>query len=129
MAIQETRWRPDTCTCLLVYEWDSLVTLTNRVHTFKRADVICPEHQSLLTELDAYTAALENNQRKNKTVNYVNTQLAIDPSSIIFSFSGMGNDRILNIEFTSAVVLTNLQKLGVQQWADTNFGVGKVIVQ
>ena len=64
--IKKTLWRPDTCECVLEYQWDDQDPIEARAHVASRIIVSCPIHQGLpLTEhLDAVT---KDNVRKNKT--------------------------------------------------------------
>lgn len=42
--IKKTLWSPDTCGCVLEYEWDDSVPTEERTHTPTRATKICAEH-------------------------------------------------------------------------------------
>jgi len=62
---QVTRWSPDSCGCVLEYEWDDAVPATARTHTFKTVVKKCSSH-SALTDKDIYNQVLSENTRKNK---------------------------------------------------------------
>lgn len=64
MAIKFTTWRPDTCGCEIVYEWDDNVPGDNRIHTLKHFNTRCIHH-SKTTISDDLESARENNIRKN----------------------------------------------------------------
>lgn len=62
--IQITRWRPDTCDCIIEYEWDDTLPEADRVHNLKTIQR-CPAHQAH-QKPDAYQAVQDENRRKNK---------------------------------------------------------------
>lgn len=62
--IQITRWSPDTCKCIIDYQWDSDIPIEQRVHTYSKTIKDCPEHSSLGSTI--FDVILEENQRKNK---------------------------------------------------------------
>lgn len=144
MVIKETVWHPDTCenpSCILVYSWDTDLPDNLRVHSFVRADRICSAHQGVWTESEAYNKALDHNQRKNKTEGWMLanlTSLLADTNAngsftwkqgITFnwSFSGVGDARVLTISITGVNLNTN-QKNQIQSFCNSTFGVGKVVV-
>lgn len=132
MTIKETRWRPDTCGCIFVYAWDDEAPNTEetpREHTFVRAEKICLDHSTLPTELSAYNAGLADNQNKNKTINHIKDTFGIGIDEISYTFSGMGNSRVLHISISGMMPLTALQRMDAQAWADSNIGASKVIVE
>lgn len=59
-----TRWSPDTCGCVVEYEWDDTVPAKNRVRKFKACVRKCPRHAHLDDEA-VYNAITEENSRKN----------------------------------------------------------------
>ena len=59
----ETRWSPDTCGCVIVYEWDDEIPVDQIVTTFKRAESVCEAHKN--APEDKFVVVLEENQRKN----------------------------------------------------------------
>ncbi len=61
--IKTTRWKPDTCSCVIDYEWDDSISVDSREHTFKRFIKQCSIHQ----ELD-WTKTLQHNQEKNQAI-------------------------------------------------------------
>lgn len=65
MAIQTTRWSPDTCKCVLEYDWDSSVPDNERVHTVARVIHACEFHQGKTKEKH-FEDVLAENQGKNK---------------------------------------------------------------
>lgn len=64
-----TNWSPDSCGCIVEYSWDRDTDETNRVHTFHGHSRRCHDHEHLWNE-DVYTTVLEENQRKNITLQH-----------------------------------------------------------
>jgi hypothetical protein len=63
--IQVTRWKPDTCGCVIDYEWDDSLPLEEREIQVKSV-VKCDEHKSN-TKQETFDNVLDENQSKNKT--------------------------------------------------------------
>lgn len=57
--IKQTTWRPDTCECVIIYEWDTDVSEDERVHT-PIATTFCTHHMSLTREACFAKVTLEN---------------------------------------------------------------------
>lgn len=68
--IQQTQWTPDTCGCVLVYEWDDTVPQDQRIHTPVSARA-CPVHVGLANVLDHHEAVRTENRYKNLVVHEV----------------------------------------------------------
>jgi len=62
---QVTRWSPDTCGCVLEYEWDDTVPQDSRVHSFQNLVKKCSDHGSIPVAKDVYDAVLGENRMKN----------------------------------------------------------------
>jgi len=62
--IHETTWHPDTCVCVLVYQWDDAEPDETRVHTFIRAAQTCPLHEGLSLQ-ELVDTVLVANRLKN----------------------------------------------------------------
>ena len=60
-----TRWSPDTCGCILDYEWDDSLDENSRTHTIKNIIKPCAAHANLSDKTEHYGKVLEENQRKN----------------------------------------------------------------
>lgn len=58
-----TTWRPDTCGCVLQYEWDTEVPAEERTHTMHSISK-CPAHAHL-PDHEAFMEATEENKHKN----------------------------------------------------------------
>ena len=63
--IKITTWKPDTCGCVLEYEWDDTQPENARVHTFRGANIKCTHHQYLVDNTH-WNQVLDENQTKNK---------------------------------------------------------------
>jgi len=143
--MKETTWSPDTCSnpaCRLVYEWDETLPSDQRIHTFKRAEAICSSHQPLPDHSIVYNTALSDNRRKNLTEGWMLQNLTsvlgqTNPDGVIiwkngvtynWSWSGLGDTRVLTISITGINLTTN-QKNQIRTFCDSTFGLGKVIIQ
>lgn len=65
-----TRWHPDTCECIIDYEWDDTTTNENRVHTAKTIVRECAVHKGMDKHAHHDTVR-EENQRKNIAVGLI----------------------------------------------------------
>lgn len=61
--IQTTRWTPDTCDCVIEYQWDDAVDPSVRVHTVYNILSACSDHPG--TPDETFQQALADNQAKN----------------------------------------------------------------
>lgn len=61
--MKTTRWTPDTCDCVLEYEWDETKSQSERTHAFKNVVKKCDAHQN---SQQPYDTVKEENERKNK---------------------------------------------------------------
>jgi hypothetical protein len=136
MTIKTTRFSPDTCGCVLEYEWDDTLSEASRVHTFKSITK-CPAH-SAQADQTAYNTVFDENPRKNialqtaldngpNTLYDMNgTQRVLKPAvGYNYSWSGTAPDRVLSISFTG-VSLTTTQKNTIRNAINTRLGNGKV---
>lgn len=74
-------WRPDTCGCVIVYEWDDTVPQEERVSVAvdsaltSDGNVIytsrCPAHTQHILKEDLYREALEENISKNHAIGFL----------------------------------------------------------
>lgn len=124
--LKTTRWSPDTCDCVLEYEWDDSLPENQRTHSFKGTVRLCEHHKSLAAD-KACSAAVSENTRKN--IAFGETQ-KIRPDLTIedytWSFEGTGADRKLKVGFLGKLAAT--EKAAVQAKLDEKFGVGKAEV-
>lgn len=66
--IHTNRHRPDTCGCILEYQWDDTVPEALRVHV-PTAVVACPAHASEPTVAAIHTKVNDENRKKNRCSN------------------------------------------------------------
>jgi len=59
-----TRWYPDTCDCVIEYEWDDSESEEVRTHTLKRVVAKCHAHKAV-DHNSLFDVVLEENRRKN----------------------------------------------------------------
>jgi hypothetical protein len=136
-----TRWSPDTCTCVLEYEWDDTDPSETRQHNLKTYVSKCAAHTSLATDSDRYTSVKDENSKKNITLGDILTN---GPSSLFdeaadgsrtlkgnitynWSWSGTAPNRVLTVSFTG-ITLTQQQKNNLQTFINNKFGAGKIIL-
>lgn len=63
--IQKTIWRPDTCSCVIEYEWDDAVPAEQRTHTISNIIGKCKHHNTTTSHEEHYDKVLNENRRKN----------------------------------------------------------------
>lgn len=145
MAMKANQWSPDTCGCILEYEWDDSLPAASRVHTIKSVIKACAVHDSFAgNQSGHYQSVLRENQSKNKVygqliaIPEISEEFTIDSSGnigrrlksgirFLWSFSGSGDSRILSISI-SGVNLTSGQKSALQAWCDLSLGNGRAVV-
>lgn len=141
MRLVTNRWQPDTCDCIIEFEFDADEPEATRTHTGKTIVKDCPEHSGLGTPQSFFNAILDENQRKNivrKDLidNFTQLQGTDDKGNIIlkngisinFYFTGQDDSRVLHIS-VSGYTLTTQQKTTIQNIADSRFGIGKVVIE
>jgi hypothetical protein len=120
---RETQWSPDTCSCILVYEWDDAQPESARTHSFKRAVRLC-EHHKGLAEAKAYDKVLAENTLKNLA--YIEAR-KIKPSLMEEDYTWSFDEaRKLKVGFLGR--LTVEEKSNLQARYDDKFGRDEVRV-
>lgn len=140
MVIITTRWSPDHCSCVVEYTWDNTTDENTRVHNYDNHIHICPDHLNVGPNLSGYNTMLDENQRKNNTLQHLIDNAAAQLSATgtaggtlkngityNFSYTGTAPNRVLNISFTG-ITLTTAQKNALQTAANNKFGVNKVVI-
>ena len=140
MTIHTTRWRPDTCSCIVEYTWDDEVPAEQRTHTVSNYIKTCDFHLQLPDNDQKWNTVKEENQRKNLTLLETLTNGPAALSDLVegslqlkqnvtynFSWSGTAPNRVLTISFTG-INLTTQQRNAIQNFLNNKFGVGKVII-
>lgn len=56
-----TRWSPDTCDCVVEYDWDDAEPTNVRKHTLKKMVNTCPLHKNVQ---DPLSKIIEHNKKK-----------------------------------------------------------------
>lgn len=127
MAIQTTRWSPDTCQCVIEYTWDDTVPEDSRVHSLGAYRTKCSLHTAL-SDSSAYTEVAEQNPRKNKIIERARVQFPrlFGTNGNFLGTWSFDSNRVLHVIVTG--LLTTNQISNIQSWCDTNLGVGKVII-
>lgn len=139
MAIQKTRWKPDTCDCVIDYVWNDQDPEDNTTHVVSNINK-CAVHSTLATNNAVWDAIKVENPRKNHAIKEI---LDRAPASLFdldtdgvtrkfkkgidvnFSFTGVAPNRLITINVTGVTLTTN-QKNNIQTFLNNRFGVGKV---
>lgn len=69
MAKRLTKWKPDTCGCILVYEWDEADVQAPAV--IKQVLEACDIHKGFATPAEHFTAIQSQNKAKNKILGLI----------------------------------------------------------
>jgi hypothetical protein len=93
-VIQQTTWRPDTCSCQLVTEWDDALPDDQRVHSMTSIVHRCEQHAAIL-DASLFTTVREESRRKNVALGVCQGQ-GRDPSAIPWEFDA-GRTLILHV--------------------------------
>jgi hypothetical protein len=140
MAINVTRWSPDTCTCVLEYSWDDTAPEDSRVHNITNVVQKCAAHAGTPDLTTHWNIINEENPRKNVAFQHLVDNFPAQLSntgaaggtlksgiSFGFSYSGTAPNRVLTVTFTG-ITLTNQQRTSIQNTLNTKFGAGKVLL-
>jgi hypothetical protein len=118
-----TRWSPDTCQCVVEYEWDRTQAEDVRVHTYTGHVQVCSIHQAVAAGLARYTTVMGENQNKNKAIGLAGSVVAANIDQVAWAFNA-SRQVLLTVPGISGA-----QKKTLQAAIDTQLGAGKVIVQ
>ncbi len=120
--LRVTRWSPDTCGCVLEYEWDDTIPQEQRVHKFSKAINLCTYHKALAGK--AYDAVVAENTSKNIVFGKAQE---IKPSLTVEDYTWSFDDkRKLKVGFLGK--LTAAEKAQLKTTIDSELGVDKVEV-
>lgn len=64
--IRINRWRPDTCECVIEYQWDDTVDEDNRTHAVSSIIQACEFHSSAKNQAAHFAEVVTENQKKNQ---------------------------------------------------------------
>lgn len=130
MARQITRWSPDTCGCVVEYEWDDAVAQNARTHSIANVVQRCARHQHVAFDaaVDHFAQLVDENPRKNKLIVRLKTQFpaVFDADGNFLGSYSFDANHVLTVIIPG---ITSQQRTTAQTWCDTNLGVGKVVVQ
>lgn len=115
-----TRWSPDTCGCVVEYNWDDAVSEAERVHTLSKVEKKCINHQHL-SDQDVYSALFDENPRKNKVLDAIHSQFPALVDQVKWSFD---ENRVLQIKIPPDFSIA--EKGDLQKKIDQEHGSGKV---
>ena len=66
MAMRVTRWSPDTCGCVLEYEWDDSVDENHRTHSANKIVTACEAHKGEVDKHVHFATVHGENTHKNE---------------------------------------------------------------
>lgn len=119
--LRTTYWSPDTCGCVLEYEWDDTQDENTRIHSFKKAVQLCEHHKALLGD-KAYDQVMSENTCKNQVLGMVKEAYpSLELADCTWSFDVARN---LGVGFLGK--LKAGEKSSLQTLCDGKFGTGKV---
>lgn len=126
--LRTTRWSPDTCGCILEFEWDDAQDENTRVHSYKKVVKLCAEHDKLgFKDKPDYDQVMSENTRKNTVWGMVKTQLNLSDSDLEKYLWWFDGTRILQVSLLG-INLTGAQRNKLQSDCNTQFGTNKVKV-
>lgn len=125
--LKTTRWSPDTCGCVLEYEWDNALEGSARVHSFKRVVKLCSEHERLgFQGKAAYDQVMSENKGKNRAWGLIKQELNLIDEDIEKYVWFFDESRQLQVSVTQAIAVEKKQE--IQAKLDTLLGAGKAKV-
>jgi hypothetical protein len=141
LTIQITRWTPDTCGCIIEYQWDDTVDPALRTHTIKNVVNKCVVHTAQGPDTNHFNVVLDENQKKNQAIDHIvqnapaafvdilpdGTKQLKAGITIDFTHTGVAPNRLITLTI-KGITLTTAQTTNLQSRLDTRFGVGKVTV-
>jgi hypothetical protein len=136
--IKTTRHSPDTCGCVILYDWDTEHPEDTRIHTNYRFEKQCAEHMAhqvhhvvaehnLINDTKNHILSHSPMMQIKKTDEYgeVTTSLHRDVQLI----HNWTDDRKLRIQFAGKMKIPDEHKSYLQSILDQNVGKDKVVVK
>lgn len=120
--LKTTVWRPDTCNCVLEFQWDTEDPELNRVHTFLPPKEVCQVH-SLVAPRIINEEVMRENRIKNVAISMLVEGTELNEGDISWSFR---SDRTLGLAIKTP--LSDQERARFTAAADIRFGPQKVIV-
>jgi hypothetical protein len=138
---KKVTWTTKTCDCKFEYVFDDEVDVSVRKNIFFKQLNSCRYHTDDDPQV-IFDQASENNIRKNNVLKYILEtfpqqlgKVTADGSTMLkdgieysWDFSGLNDSRVLQISI-KGYDLTDNQKLQIQNYCNSEIGIGKVIVQ
>lgn len=125
--VKVTRWSPDTCDCILEYEWDEALEDSDRVHTFKKVVKLCSEHERLgFQGKAAYDQVKSENTGKNRAWGLIKQELGLTNKDLEKYIWFFDEGRQLQVSVTLPVAAGKKQE--IQAKLDSLLGGNKAKV-
>ena len=106
--LKVTRWSPDTCGCILEYEWDDTKNESERTHTLKNIIKKCPAHHD---EPIVFNTVLDENKRKNTAFHTILSEIAGIPETQLNARIEEEADTFLKTQFNISLVEARLEPM------------------
>lgn len=122
--LKQTQWSPDTCKCVLIYEWDTDTKEADRVHT-PVSGTPCAAHAEYTDTTEHHAAVLKENQTKNQAIEEACQAVPrLLPEHFTFSFD---KTRKLNLSIHTLTdtELTNVQAAVGRKFLSNTLQVSK----
>lgn len=136
--MNSTTWSPDTCDCVITYDWDSNSKESERTHTNYRFIKKCKEH-----EVQKHDIIIEENVMKNNAIEEIRSYMSVNNNEEVvesWSFEGKAPNRKLKLKIVpdklalmvahSQITTTDHKNKNnnptLKQKLDSKFGVGRV---
>ncbi len=125
-----TRWSPDTCECVIDYEWDDEEPVETREITVKTIIKKCPVH-ARRGKASCFNEVLSENRRKNQAIGFLQEEIpdlvsqaeGVPPKAdTVWHFD---KERNLQVHVIGTEI-DALAKSRAQSKCDHSFGQGKV---
>ncbi len=125
--LKTTRWSPDTCGCVLEYEWDNALEGSERTHAFKRVVKLCSEHERLgFQGKAAYDQVKSENTGKNRARGLIMQELSLTHEDLEKYVWFFNESRQLQVSVTLPIAVEKKQE--IQARLDTVLGAGEAKV-
>lgn len=112
MATRTTRWRPDTCTCILEYQWNDATAPGQQTYTGSAVIYKCPSHSAIPDNM-LYTSLKFENAQKNLIINTVKETMGMSDNDVMLGKISYTFDETRKME-VQVLGLTTLKKTQTQ---------------
>lgn len=110
--LKKNIWKPDTCECVLEYEWDDELSEDQRVHKISNVVKYCKAHDGLSHD-ECYNKVLSENKLKNKVLASVLTSDSLIAVSVKDEDGNSTSDLKLKAGITYSFSFDSERKLAV----------------